>query len=216
MTSISERALTDALQWRYATKKFDSSKKIPKDTWEALEQALVLAPSSYGLQPWKFIVVDDAAKREMLAEASWRQRQPVDCSHFVVFTARKGYDGKDLERYIARSAEVRRIPHDSLKPYAGIISGSLERARSGGVLDTWMARQVYIALGEFMTAAALLRVDTCPMEGLDPSKYDEILGLQTQGYSTLCACAAGYRSGDDKYASEPKVRFSASEVLIHV
>jgi nitroreductase len=67
-----------------------------------------------------------------------------------------------------------------------------------------------------MTAAALLRVDTCPMEGLDPSKYDEILGLQTQGYSTLCACAAGYRSGDDKYASEPKVRFSASEVLIHV
>ena len=216
MPSVSAAAVTEALQWRYATTKFDPSKKVAKETWAALEQALVLAPSSYGLQPWKFFVVDDPAVRERLSAASWGQRQPVDCSHFVVFTARRNFDGTDLERFINRSAEVRRVTHESLKGYAKVISGSLERARSGGALDSWMGRQVYIALGEFMTAAALLRVDTCPMEGLDPAKYDEILGLGSQGYGTLCACAAGYRASDDKYASEPKVRFKDSEVLLHV
>ena len=216
MTPIPPKTITEALQWRYSTKKFDPSRRIPKETWEALEQALILSPSSYGLQPWKFIVVEDPAIRVKLSAASWGQKQPMDCSHFVVFSARKGYDGRDLERYISRSAEVRRVPQESLKGYAGKILGSLERARSGGELDNWMARQVYIALGEFMTSAALLRVDTCPMEGLEPAKYDEILGLGPQGYSTLCACAAGYRSVDDKYATEPKVRFSESEVLVHL
>jgi nitroreductase len=216
MPSVPAAAVTEALNWRYATKKFDPSKRIAKETWAALEQSLVLAPSSYGLQTRKLFVVDDPATRERLSAASWGQRQPVDCSHFVVFTARKNYDGADLERFINRSAEVRRVSHESLKGYAKVISGSLERARSGGALDSWMGRQVYIALGEFMTAAALLRVDTCPMEGLDPAKYDEILGLGSQGYGTLCACAAGYRASDDRYASEPKVRFKDSEVLVHI
>jgi len=216
MTSLSAKAVTEALEWRYATKKFDATKKIPKETWNALERSLVLAPSSYGLQPWKFIVVGNPELREKLSAASWGQRQPVDCSHFVVFAGRKNLDAKDLERYISRSAEVRRVTPESLKGYASVISGSLDRARAGGFLDSWMARQVYIALGEFMTAAALLQVDTCPMEGLEPAKYDEILGLSGLGYGTLCACAAGYRAKDDKYATEPKVRFKESEVLLHI
>ena len=216
MTHVSAKSVTEALHWRYATKKFDSLRKIPKETWATLEQALVLAPSSYGLQPWKFIVVEDRATREKLSAASWGQRQPIDCSHFVVFCGRTDYSEKDLERFINRSAEVRRVTHDSLKGYAGIILGSLERARAGGFLDTWMARQVYIALGGFMSASAILRVDTCPMEGLEAAKYDEILGLGAQGYATLCACAAGYRASDDKYATEPKVRFKESEVLVHI
>jgi len=216
MTSIAAKTLTDALKWRYATKKFDASRKIPKETWAALEEALILAPSSYGLQPWKFVVVDDPATREKLSAASWGQRQPVDCSHFVVLAARKNYSESDLERFISRSVEVRKISPDALKGYATLIAGSLDRARQGGFLDTWMSRQVYIALGQLMTAAALLGVDTCPMEGLEPAKYDEILGLAPLGHYTLCACATGYRSGDDKYASEPKVRFNPSEVLIHV
>ncbi len=79
-----------------------------------------------------------------------------------------------------------------------------------------MARQVYIALGEFMTSAALLGVDACPMEGIDPPKFDEILGLAAKGYNALCACAAGYRAADDKYAVSPKVRFKAQDVIVHV
>jgi nitroreductase len=93
--------------------------------------------------------------------------------------------------------------------------GAADRARTAGQLDGWMSRQVYIALGQFMASAALLGIDTCPMEGLESPKYDEILGLGVQGFGTLCACAAGYREADDKYASAKKVRFKASEVIAH-
>jgi nitroreductase len=216
MPSVSTKTVTDALHWRYATKKFDPAGKIPADTWAALEEALLLAPSSYGLQPWRFIVVTDPATRAKLAAASWGQRQAIDSSHFVVFAARKGYDEKDLEHYVERTAEVRGITKESIQGYADVIASSLKRAREAGFLDAWMAKQVYIALGQFMTSAAILGVDTCPMEGIDPAKYDEVLGLAAKGYVTLCACAAGYRSAEDKYANSPKVRFKADEVILHV
>jgi nitroreductase len=216
MTPVSTKTVTDALQWRYATKKFDPSRKIPAETWAALERALVLAPSSFGIQPWRFIVVTDPATREKLSAASWGQRQPLDCSHFVVFAGRKGYDARDLEHFIERTAEVRGVTKESLKAYSDIIAGSAEKARQGGYLDAWLARQVYIALGQFMASAALLGVDTCPMEGIDPAGYDKILGLAGLGYTALCAGAAGYRAADDKYASAPKVRFRAEEVILHV
>ena len=216
MTPISAKTVTDALQWRYATKKFDASRTIPAETWAALERALVLAPSSFGLQPWRFMVVRDPATRERLSAASWGQRQPVECSHFVVFAGRRNYDAKDLEHFIERTAEVRGVAKATLKGYADIIAGSTERARQGGYLDSWMARQVYIALGQFMASAALLGIDTCPMEGIDPAEYDRILGLTAMGYTALCAGAAGYRAADDKYAGTPKVRFRDEEVVLHV
>ena len=111
---------------------------------------------------------------------------------------------------------VRGVAKESVKGYADVIASSLKRAGEAGTLDGWMAKQVYIALGQFMTAAALLGVDTGPMEGLEPAKYDEILGLTALGYTTLCACGAGYRSAEDKYARTPKVRFAESEVIVHV
>jgi nitroreductase len=215
-TPVSTQSVTDALRWRYATKKFDDSRKIPGATWSALEEALVLSPSSYGLQPWKFIVVQDHATREKLSAASWGQKQPLECSHFVVFAGRKNYDDGDIERFISRTAEVRGVTKESLKGYADMIAGSTEKARKAGYLDTWMSRQVYIALGQFMTSAALLGVDTCPMEGIDAQKYDEILGLTAMGYTALCAGAAGYRSADDNYSASPKVRFRADDVIVHV
>jgi nitroreductase len=213
MTPASTTTVLEALQWRYATKKFDHAKKIPGDVWSALEQALVLAPSSYGLQPWKFVVVDNRELRQKLSAASWGQTQPVDCSHYVVFAHRKNLSAADIDRYIDRIVEVRGGAKETLKGYRDIMVGNTEKARVGGTLDIWMSHQVYIALGQFMAAAALLGVDTCPMEGLEPLKYDEILGLTSLGYSTLCACAAGYRSADDKYARAPKVRFAHHEIV---
>jgi nitroreductase len=215
-TTVSEATLIGALHWRYATKKFDASKKIPDATWATLEEALVLAPSSAGLQPWKFVVVRDTETRKKLSAAAHGQSQPIDCSHFVVFAGRKNYDGSDIERFFRRIAEVRGATTESLKGYRDMVTGAVDRARSGGYLDTWMSRQVYIALGEFMTSAALLRVDSCPMEGIEPEKFDEILGLTALGYTSLCACAAGYRSAEDAYATAPKVRFKPEDVFIHV
>jgi nitroreductase len=208
--------LIDALHWRYATKKFDAARTIPEETWAVLEQVLVLSPSSYGLQPWKFVVVRDRATREKLSAAAYGQTQPLDCSHFVVFAERKNLSQADVDRFMERTASVRSIPVDSLKGYAGVISGNIEKARKAGYLDVWMSRQVYIALGGFMTAAALLGVDACPMEGIEPEKMDEILGLSGQGYGTLCCCAAGYRSGADAYAGAAKVRYEPREVVAYV
>jgi nitroreductase len=216
MTPVSPTTLTEALHWRYATKKFDSAATIPAETWKALEESLVLAPSSYGLQPWRFIVVTDKATLERLSTASWGQKQPVQCSHYVVFAGRRGYGLKDLEHFMDRTVEVRGVPRETLKGYTDIIAATLERTAKAGTLDGWMAKQSYIALGQFMTSAALLGIDTCPMEGIEAAKYDEILGLAALGYGTLCACAAGYRAADDKYAKVPKVRFKDSEVILHV
>jgi len=215
MTPILPNVVIDALKWRYATQKFDPLKKISEPTWAALEEALVLAPSSFGLQPWKFAVVQDPAIRESLAAASWGQRQPVDCSHFVVFALRKNLDADHVDRHIERIVEVRGGTKEGHQRLRNAMVRSADEARTSGKLDDWMARQVYIALGQFMTAAALLGVDTCPMEGLEPARYDEVLGLDAQGYTTLCACAAGFRAPDDKHADPRKVRFKVGDVVAH-
>ncbi len=213
MTPIPNTQLLGALNWRYATKTFDASRKIPADVWTTLEQALVLSPSSFGIQPWKFIVITDPALKEKLVPVSWGQSQPKDSSHFVVFAVKKGLGEPEINRYMARTAEVRGTTVESLAPFKNVIMGSLGKAAAAGFLDQWQTHQVYIALGQFMASAALIGVDTCPMEGIEPTKYDEILGLAGTGWATVVACAAGYRAASDKYASLPKVRFPVDEVV---
>lgn len=215
-TPISPQQLIDALNWRYATKKFDPAKKIPDDVWHALEQALVLSPSSIGLQPWKFFVVTDPAVKAQLQSASYRQAQVVDCSHFVALAVRRDLDADHVERHIARMAEVTGAAPDSLAKFRTMTLRNLDRARAEGKLDTWQEHQVFIALGKFLAAAAVLGIDTCPMEGIEPAKYDELLGLAGSNYATSVACAAGYRLPDDKYATMKKVRFRPEDVIVRI
>lgn len=214
MESVSPAALLGALRWRYATKKFDPARKIPADTWSALEEALVLTASSTGLQPWKFIVVTDPALKQQLVPAAKGQAQTADCSHFVVFTVRRDLDGAHVDRHLSRMAEVREMPVESLGKFREMVERNLTKAKAEGRLDIWQTHQIYIALGNFLTSAALLGVDTCPMEGIDPAMMDEKLGLTGTGYATVVACAAGYRAPDDKYATTRKVRFRADDVIV--
>jgi len=216
MSSATPDSLLEALHWRYATKKFDASKKLSAPLWAALEQTLVLSPSSFGIQPWRFVVVTDPAVREKLSAAAHGQRQPVDCSQYVVFAVRKNFSVADVDHYVARVAEIRSVSVDSLKGRRDSMVASIEKARSAGVIDAWTSHQVYIALGMLLSAAAVLGVDACPMEGIDKAKFDEILGLSAEGYGSLCSAAVGYRAADDAYAKAPKVRFDASEVIKHV
>ena len=211
--SISPASLLEALHWRYATKKFDPAKKIPAAEWATLEQVLVLTPSSYGLQPWKFLVVTDPALKAKLRPASWNQSQIEDCSHLVVFLGKEDVTEADVDRFVGRIAEVRGVSPESLAGYKGFMMGDLVNGPRHAVIGEWAARQVYLAFGNFMTAAALLGIDTCPIEGLEPAKYDEILGLKGTGYHTLAACPAGYRSPEDKYARLPKVRYETGDVI---
>ena len=215
-TPIDPQQLVDALNWRYATKKFDPTRKIPAETWHALEQSLVLSPSSIGLQPWKFFVVTEAGLKSQLQAASYRQAQTSDCSHFVVFTVRRDIDAEHVERHIARMIELTGAGAESMAKFRAMTMKNLDQARLAGTLDTWQEHQVYIALGKFMASAALLGVDTCPMEGIEPKKFDEILGLAGGSYATAVACAAGYRSADDKYATMKKVRFRIEDVVVRI
>jgi nitroreductase len=210
MPAANPEAVVDQLRWRYAVKKFDPTRQIPADTWSALEQSLVLTPSSYGLQPWKFFVVSDPAVKAQLPAISWGQPQPKDCSHMVVFAVRAQLGESDIDRYLNRVAEVREQTVESLARLKRVMIGSLCDPFD---VDKWAAHQVYIALGQFMACAAILAVDTCPMEGIEPNKYDEVLGIGAQGYHTVVGCAAGYRAADDKHAQHPKVRFRPEDVV---
>lgn len=214
MTPIPTSQLLDALNWRYATKAFDPAKKIPAETWAALEESLVLTPSSFGLQPWKFLVITDKALRESLVPHAWNQRQIADCSHLVVMLAKKTVGEPDIDKLIHRMVEIRGGTADALAAYKGMMMGSLAQASPEFIVE-WAKKQTYIALGQFMGAAAALGIDTCPMEGFVAPKFDEILSLNTTDYTTAVLCPAGYRADGDKYATLPKVRFKAADVIEH-
>jgi len=205
-------ALNSALQWRYATKIFDSKQSIPAETWSALIDSLVAAPSSFGLQPWKFILVESSDVRSQLREVSWGQAQVTDADKLVVFAARTDMTPADTERWITRLASVHGQQLDELAGLGKVINGFCNNM-TVEERHAWNVRQTYIALGQFMAAAAMVGVDTCPLEGLDPKSYDKILKLEESGYATCVACAAGYRSPEDKYASRPKARFMTDEVI---
>lgn len=205
------------LQWRYATKKFDPTRKIPESVWKTLEQSLVLSPSSFGLQPWKFFVVRNPEIRQKLLEHSWGQTPVVEASHLVVLAIKKDINASDVDHYIQRMAEVQQVTVEDLEGFANVIKGFLKQpVDSGFDVNQWSAKQTYIALGFFMTCAAMLGIDTLPMEGFVPGKYDEVLGLTAQGYSSVVLCPAGYRADDDKYAEKPKVRFATEDVVEYV
>lgn len=214
--ALAPAAVVDALQWRYAVKKFDPSRTVAPATWAALERSMVLAPSSFGLQPWKFVVVTNKALRARLREHSWNQGQVTDASHLVVFCRKTSMSPADVQRYIDRIAEVRGVPAASLDGYKGMMNGFVQNPPPGFDVNAWTARQTYIALGFFLSAAAVMGVDTCPMEGFDSGKYDEALGLSGSGFSATVICPAGYRAADDGYAPMKKVRFADADLIRRV
>jgi nitroreductase len=213
---VSNDTLLNQLRWRYATKQFDANRKISPSDWRTLEESLVLTPSSFGLQPWRFTVVTDQATKEKLVPVSWDQRQVADASHVVVFAIKKHLGPDEVDRYLGRMAQVRGVTPASLNGFRDVLVGFLAQPADRFNPQHWAARQAYIALGNFLTSAALLGIDTCPMEGIEPARYDEILALPEQGYETVVVAVAGYRSAADKYATLPKVRFAPEELVTHV
>jgi nitroreductase len=208
---MNSQKLLDSLSWRYATKHFDPSKKLDEKTWQALEKSLILSPSSYGLQPYKFILVQDQNLRKKLRVHSWNQPQIEDSSHLIVFLGKKTMDENYIENYVNLIAAKREIPVSALNDYKKMMVDNL--VDGGKDILNWSGKQAYIALGNLLTSAALLEVDACPMEGMDVEKYDEILGLEESDYTTLCVCALGFRSADDKYQNLKKVRFDEEKLV---
>lgn len=216
MSPLPGSQILDGLRWRYATKRFDPARRIPETVWSDLEEALVLTPSSYGLQPWRFFVVTNQALKESLVPAAYNQRQVADCSHLVVMTVRTRMSEADVDRLVDLTAETRGIDRQALAGYRNIMIGDIVTGPRSAEAATWAKLQSYIALGNFMTAAALMGVDTCPMEGFLPKAFDEALDLDRMGLTTAVLCPAGYRAGDDKYATLPKIRYPRTEIVQHL
>lgn len=215
-TTLNPEQVLEQLHWRYATKKFDPRKKIPEATWKTLEQSLVLSPSSFGLQPWQFLVVRNPEIRQKLLEPAWGQKPVVEASHLVVLANKLEINEADVERHIQRMAEVQQVSPEKLSGFADMVKGYLQDPPFPLDTNKWAAKQTYLALGFFLTCAAMMGIDTLPMEGFVPAQFDEILGLNSKGYTAVVICAAGYRAEDDTHATKPKVRFSSDRVIQYI
>ena len=207
------RQLLDHLHWRYAVKRFDPARRVPDQTWQALEQSLILTPSSYGLQPWKFVVVTDPAIKAQLPGMSWSQKQPQDCSHMVVLAARRTMDADYINSFIDHMCQTRKLEPLAMAGYRNMLINIIGNMHSH--LD-WNTHQVYIALGQLMLSAAVLGIDTCPMEGIDRDQYDQVLGLAGTDYTSAVGCAIGYRHPEDTQAHAAKVRFAADDMIVRL
>ena len=204
--------LIDSLKWRYATKKFDSSKKLSDEQVSTLAESLQLSASSFGLQPWKFIFVSDQDIKRELFEHSWKQNQVKDCSHHLVFCHKEDFTHQDVDHFLESCVDQRSVELESLKSYGDVIKAFLAK-RPKEQKQQWMKDQVYLALGGLLVTCAVLQIDACPMEGIVPKEYDRVLGLDQSGWMTTVACALGFRSSDDKYSKLAKVRYPLEEVV---
>lgn len=208
-------SILNKLNWRYATKKFDSSKKLSKKDLDTLLDAARLTASSYGLQPYHIFSVEDMSIREKLKEASWGQSQITDASHILILANNPSFDGELVDTYIDKIVDVRAIERKDLAGYEQMMKGSLLNLPDE-IKSAWTAKQAYIVLGNLLTIAAEMEIDTCPMEGFDYKQYDEILGLTEKNLTSAIVLAVGYRSEEDETQHYTKVRYSKEKLITHI
>lgn len=209
------KEIIKALNWRYAVKKFDETKLIDNDTIDSLLETLRLSPSSYGLQPWKFIVVKNKEIREKLKGAAYGQGQITDASHLLVLAVRKDINEAYVDSYISSIASTRGIEVEKLEGLSKMIKGSISGMSQNDLLS-WSTHQVYLALGVLIASCAIEGIDACPMEGFDRNEFDKILDLPNQNLESRAVVAIGFRSKDDGESHAPKVRFSKEEIFIEL
>jgi nitroreductase len=213
MATLPSTDLIAQLNWRYAVKQFDPTRTLTSAQWDTLAQSLILSPSSYGLEPWKFINVVNKDVRTRLQAAAYGQSKVTEASHFLVLCIVKDFGQAGVDSYITRTSEIRKVPAAALDGYKKAIVGDLVTGPRHAIINEWSARQLYIALGTLLTSAAVLGIDACPMEGFDIGQFDQILGLSAKGLTARVSCALGFRSATDDYATKAKVRFPRSDVI---
>jgi nitroreductase len=205
--------LLDNLNWRYATKKFDATKKISDADLNTLKEAVRLSASSYGLQPFKVIIVENPELREKLKAEAWGQTQITDASHLFIFANDLNAGPESVAAYIKNISETRGVPTEALGGFSDMMNGVITNL-SQEAKNIWTAKQTYIALGTLLSAAAELKIDTTPMEGFSPAAFNEILGLDKLGLNAAVIATIGYRHDEDDTQHHKKVRKSQEELFI--
>lgn len=197
--------LLEHLKWRYATKKFDVNQKISDTNIEKIKEAVSLSASSYGLQAYKVLLIEDQELRKKLQPVSWGQSQITDASYLVVFCNYTKVGPDTIDAYLKLKADTQGLQFDDLKGYGDFMKSKIGEL-SDEALKVWTAKQTYIGLSNLLAACAELKIDACPMEGFEPDQYNEILGLTDQGLSAAVIATIGYRSEEDVTKDSKKVR----------
>ena len=207
--------IIESLEWRYATKKFDNTKKLSKQQLQTIKKAFNLTATSYGLQTLSLVIIENKEIREKLLPFAFNQKQVIDASHLLVLCYPDAFDGANVEEYFNRVKQERETPDEILKPFRDFLMNDFD---SKSELDKHKAfiNQTYIALGNLMTVCALEKIDSCPMEGFNPSKFDEVLKLKDKNLKSALLLPVGFRAKDDFMAKEKKVRKSLSEIIIEI
>jgi len=201
--------------WRYATKKFDTTKKVSDADLETLLEAIRLSASSYGLQPYHVLVITDPEIKSKLRPVSWNQPQLEEASHIIVFANQTDFGTELVDDYLANVSATRNVPLENLKQYGDFMKSRLLELPKE-TKNEWTTKQVYLALGNALQAAAELGIDTTPMEGYEADKYNEILGLDAKNLNAAVVLAIGYRSEEDDTQHHAKVRKSTTELFTHL
>jgi len=208
-----ENNIINSLEKRYATKKFDVSKKLSSKQLNDLKKIISLTPTSYGIEPYRVLLVTEDKIRSELKKVSWNQNQVTDCSIFIVFAFKTTINESDIEEFIERMSNTRNISKDEFKVYKDMMIGDLVKGPRSKFIKEWAKNQAYIALGNTMTSLASMNIDSCPMEGFDPESYNKILNLEKEGLYPAVALAVGFRDETDTYATYKKVRLDENKMF---
>lgn len=205
--------IVNDLKWRYATKKFDSNKKISQENIDSILEAFNLTASSYGLQPVRLVVLQDELKQEELVNFSMMQQQVKDASHVLVFCIDTEINEEKITEYFNLIKEIRNTPDKVLNPFKKFLIADF-KLKTQEEIEAWAKNQAYLAMGNLLTVCAMLKIDSCPMEGFNPEKFDEILGLDKLKLKSVLVMPIGYRSDEDFMASLKKVRRPIEDMII--
>ncbi|MDY8138377.1 NAD(P)H-dependent oxidoreductase [Aquimarina sp. 2201CG5-10] len=205
--------IIESLRWRYATKKFDSTKILPKEKIDILSEAFNLTATSYGLQPLRLLVIKDKELQKQLTEHSWNQQQVAEASHLLVFCIENTVSENYIQKHFDNVKNTRNTPEEVLKPFRDQLVDSF-KSKPVEEISNWAAKQAYLALGNILTVCALEKIDACPMEGFIPEKYDEILDLKKLELTSVLVLPIGYRAEDDMFADFKKVRRPIEDTVI--
>jgi nitroreductase len=209
------RDILEKLKWRYATKKFDPSKKLSKKKLAILKEAFNLTATSYGLQPLKMLVISNDEVKKKLVPFTMNQQQVSNASHVLVLCTETNMNAEYIKDNFKLVEETRKTPRTILEPFENFIIEEFSE-KSKAAIHTWMAKQAYLAMGNLLTVCALESIDSCPIEGFEPEKYDALFGLKEKGLQSVLVLAVGYRAEDDFFASLEKVRRGVDEVVIEI
>ena len=205
--------ILDALEWRYAVKKFDDKASLTEQQILEVKKVFNLSASSYGLQPYKMIVVQNPELKEKLVPASFGQQQISQSAAILVFAVRTDFGMDYIDQFFKDMSAKRQIPLENLEGYKNFMKGSFAN-KSEDEISSWATKQVYLTMGHMLASLAALQIDACPMEGLDPQAYDKILDLDAKQLKTIIAMPIGVRAPDDASATALKVRKDLSDIII--